>query len=113
MLTNVNNLGCMIFLFIPSDLLGTSWMNWTMFGSCLLIGAVLFTFKEEYTRYNLDVAKPIQSGDKYFYTAAEDIDDYIARRGSAAPLIPATPPSTMTKSKLEQYEDTDVTGTPH
>jgi len=55
MLTDMNNLGCMIFLFLPITYFGTSWMNWAVAGVCGFFGIVLMFFKENYVRYNLDM----------------------------------------------------------
>jgi hypothetical protein len=33
MLTNANNVGCLIFLVIPVDQTGTQWMNWMLVGT--------------------------------------------------------------------------------
>jgi len=57
MLTNINNLGCMCFLFVPIDSVGTAWMNWAMAGVCLLFWFFLFFLKEEYKRYELDTLR--------------------------------------------------------
>jgi len=54
MLTDMNNVGCMIFLFLPITYFGTSWMNWAVAGVCGFFGFILIFFKEEYVRYNLD-----------------------------------------------------------
>eukprot|EP00456_Euglypha_rotunda_P076555 TRINITY_DN7179_c0_g1_i8.p1 TRINITY_DN7179_c0_g1~~TRINITY_DN7179_c0_g1_i8.p1 ORF type:complete len:160 (+),score=19.30 TRINITY_DN7179_c0_g1_i8:217-696(+) len=69
MLTNMNNIGCMIFLLIPINSFGTAWMNWAMAGVCIIFWFFLFFLKEEYKRYDMDTerAKPLRDDDGIYY----------------------------------------------
>jgi FLVCR family MFS transporter len=55
MLTNVNNLGCLLFLGIPSASAGTGWMNYTLVG-CLIVFTLLmgYSFETKALRYDFD-----------------------------------------------------------
>jgi len=43
-----------LFLAVPVDQLGTSWMNWTLAFSIPLFGIILYLFKEDYGRLRHD-----------------------------------------------------------
>lgn len=57
LLTTLNNIGCLIFLFLPnihslSD--HPSWANWTLVGGCIFGLLALFPFPENYARSSFD-----------------------------------------------------------
>lgn len=57
MLTNMNNVGCLIFLGIPVGQYGTAWMNW-LFSMTILafFFALIFFFEKKELRYAVDTA---------------------------------------------------------
>lgn len=56
MLTNMNNVGCLIFLGIPVSTYGSAWMNW-LFSLTIVVFTVglVFIFDEKALRYNVDL----------------------------------------------------------
>ena len=57
MLTVMNNLGCLIFLFLPNVKVLTDhpmWANWALVAACVLGCIVLFPFAERYRRTDYD-----------------------------------------------------------
>jgi FLVCR family MFS transporter len=44
-----------VFLAIPVDLVGTAWMNWTLLVSPFVFACVLWSFREDYVRMNMDL----------------------------------------------------------
>ena len=58
MLTTMNNIGCLLFLFAPNvPILNEypAWANWTLVGSCAFGFLVLLPFKQNYNRLDFDV----------------------------------------------------------
>ncbi|EGD76858.1 hypothetical protein PTSG_08206 [Salpingoeca rosetta] len=54
-ITTLNNVGCLIFLIMPSiPGLGNTWVNWTLGGSCLVAFLLMLLFDEKYRRLSFD-----------------------------------------------------------
>ena len=55
MLTNMNNVGCLIFLGIPVTQYGSAWMNWLFSMTiCVFTIGLIFLFDERTLRYKVD-----------------------------------------------------------
>eukprot|EP00039_Didymoeca_costata_P010019 m.133926 g.133926 ORF g.133926 m.133926 type:complete len:460 (+) comp14681_c0_seq2:192-1571(+) len=61
LLTTMNNLGCLIFLFLPNVQLlkkYPSWANWSLTAACVFGFLSLIPFKERYKRQSVDLGHP-------------------------------------------------------
>jgi FLVCR family MFS transporter len=63
-LTAGNNLGALLFLFVPLEALGTRWINWVQAGVCGGALLVLLFFPEDYVRFDQDQAKAEAAAEK-------------------------------------------------
>jgi FLVCR family MFS transporter len=60
MMTNMNNVGCLIFLSVPVNELGSGWMNWMFAGTILLFTlGLIFFFEEKTLRYDVDTKEGV------------------------------------------------------
>jgi len=51
-----------VFLAIPTDSIGTDWMNYTIIGTTAFFFLVLMVFKESYNRLQVDMGKDTAAG---------------------------------------------------
>lgn len=54
MLSNINNLACMAFLFVPLNVFGTKWINDALWVTCAVFAFLMTQVKETYKRYDMD-----------------------------------------------------------
>jgi len=56
LLTTLNNVGCLVFLFVPDiPNVGNAWVNWTLMGACALAFLLVFCVTEHYERRTVDM----------------------------------------------------------
>eukprot|EP00049_Salpingoeca_infusionum_P002772 m.59728 g.59728 ORF g.59728 m.59728 type:complete len:500 (+) comp11779_c0_seq1:115-1614(+) len=62
-LTSLNNIFCLLYLIMPSIIKGNVWVNWALFGACLLSFLLMLLFRGELKRSNIDRGEDSAEGD--------------------------------------------------